>query len=498
MIFILSSAFIEKEFQIEFGEIPPIFLPIQDKNLIYLQLDSLKKFNEKIVITLPKGFETPYSFKKLIQQYECEILFFDPRISLGKLLAAILKKYNDSIYRIYYGDTLVNNLDQKDGNFYFVSKTYSDNSWFFFNKKELFFSGYFQFADKKKIINFLILSKFNFDVFFNEASSFYLKRKINNNILDFGHINTYFINKAEFLKGRSFNNFYFRNNKIKKYSNNYKKIKAEVLWFKKIPKEIKQFCVQLLDYDDKSYTIEYLPYISLSEYFLHSKLSIFVWEKIIKAVYLYLNTISKIPIRTNETFDEKAYFNNLAKYFDNLIDYIEEAQLIDTNKNLIINGRKFNSLKFELKEIKRKVLQSKNIIKYIHGDLSFSNIFYDSRLGQIKLIDPRGLDFKNNYSLIGNFNYEIAKFFQLLYGDYDLILSGNFELIENDNCYKFVVHKTDYQIQIQNSLRNSIIHKKYFNKATMNLIRFLYISMLPKHSDSKERQIAFILNFFII
>ena len=58
MIFIPSAAYVNSEFQLEFGKFPPAFLPIANKRLYKYQLEVIKTHfpNEKILISLPDDF----------------------------------------------------------------------------------------------------------------------------------------------------------------------------------------------------------------------------------------------------------------------------------------------------------------------------------------------------------------------------------------------------------------------------------------------------------
>ena len=57
MILIASAAYLDTEFQIEFGKLPPAFLPIGNRRLYERQLVAIKnKFpDEDIYISLPES-----------------------------------------------------------------------------------------------------------------------------------------------------------------------------------------------------------------------------------------------------------------------------------------------------------------------------------------------------------------------------------------------------------------------------------------------------------
>ena len=66
MILISSAAYVEREFQLEFGALPPALLPVGNKRLFEFQIKALKESfnNEKIVLSLPKSYVLNFRIKK--------------------------------------------------------------------------------------------------------------------------------------------------------------------------------------------------------------------------------------------------------------------------------------------------------------------------------------------------------------------------------------------------------------------------------------------------
>ena len=83
----------------------------------------------------------------------------------------------------------------------------------------------------------------------------------------------------------------------------------------------------------------------------------------------------------------------------------------------------------------------------VHGDLCFSNIMYDSRMNVIKVIDPRGLNNKQELTIYGNQTYDLAKLCHSLIGLYDFIIADEFELIKSENVGYKLIFNVDSRIE---------------------------------------------------
>jgi len=97
-----------------------------------------------------------------------------------------------------------------------------------------------------------------------------------------------------------------------------------------------------------------------------------------------------------------------------------------------------------------------------------------------------------------DFNYEIAKLFQFIYGNYDQIMSNNYLFSSNNYQFNINIYNTDYQNLVRKLFLCSSLKNKFFTKVTKDLIKILYLSMIPNHEESKERQLIFLLTSLII
>lgn len=131
----------------------------------------------------------------------------------------------------------------------------------------------------------------------------------------------------------------------------------------------------------------------------------------------------------------------------------------------------------------------------LHGDFCFSNILYDSRGDRIKVIDPRGLNYKNDFTIYGDLKYDFAKLTHSIIGFYDYIIAGYYKIEESANGSIQIVFDIDDRVL---SIHNNFIHSFKLNNLTvreiMPLVILLFLSMLPLHADRPDRQKAMLIN----
>ncbi len=130
---------------------------------------------------------------------------------------------------------------------------------------------------------------------------------------------------------------------------------------------------------------------------------------------------------------------------------------------------------------------------FIHGDFCFSNIMYDFKSGDIKVFDPRGLDFDGKVTAFGDKSYDYAKLMHSVIGLYDFIISGFYE--GDINNYEII-----FNIDIDSEIYE--IQKLFFQMFQLEkekiyaIMIHLFLSMLPLHDDNKNKQNALLANVF--
>src|SRR5580658_1182732 len=111
---ITSAAYINPEMAAEFGMLPPAFLPIGNSRLFKLQAELLRRFVDRIVLTLPSSFDVPAHDQELLARLQIETLPIEDGLTLSEsILFAVIQSTNceEPLY-ILHGDTLFLGVDE--------------------------------------------------------------------------------------------------------------------------------------------------------------------------------------------------------------------------------------------------------------------------------------------------------------------------------------------------------------------------------------------------
>lgn len=499
MIIIDSSNYIPEAFIYDFGKLPDVFLPIGNNRVIDIIIKRSHKNNEQIIVIIPNNFN--------------------------------LDKINN------YQLSLTNIIFFKESQFQEISNFFSENSYEEFKNIKYFYrlalpigdKNYFEkFKDFSKVIPSYaieIQEKFKIDKLFTE-------NKINNfeginkylyqlnlfNTKNTSKINTidlkipahYFKARAELVGIRFFNKLKINNNKILKTVDIPEKGRNEANWYKNTKKYIPNISPVIIEEsnDKKSYSLEYLPMVSLSEIYTYGQIDINYWEQIFISIsnvldnmnQAALDIISKNNIKIKQNYLEEYDQEIFLKKTVERLKYFCESKKISYPFDVSINNNKKVSIEkliyFAFDHV--KIIGKKFL--YAHGDFCLSNILYDSRLNIIKLVDPRGHKEENNFNeMIKCQVYDLTKLAHSLLGYYDLINAGEIR------SASYVINKKNISIICNFSV--DFYHEMIFEKASKyEFIKdcklkeylpgtiLLFLSMLPLHSDDEFKQLTLLGN----
>jgi hypothetical protein len=166
----------------------------------------------------------------------------------------------------------------------------------------------------------------------------------------------------------------------------------------------------------------------------------------------------------------------------------------DLDAAVSFNGNALPSLREILEDCIHQALDLPPVYGFMHGDLCFSNILYDSRSNSIKLIDPRGLADSDRSPVLGNMSYDVAKFTHSIVGLYDHIISGHYRLALDGTAFQFQLFVTEETLEVVQYFEQLSILGSLKVRDHLPLVITLFLSMLPLHSDQPQRQLAFIAN----
>jgi len=528
MILIASGAYLQGEFASEVGLLPPSFLPIGNKRLYEHQIDFLKSRYEQeqdLYLSVPASYVIDDFDQVCLQKMGAKVLKVPDGLSLGDSLLfcwnATGKHYHS--LTLLHGDTLFLNACFKDENVISVHANHGfykratlgkkaeileqvHDKWT--NDYEQVISGFFHFSDPLLFMKSLVEVKSDFIhgiLRYHHTNPVILVS--DGDWLDFGHINSFFHSRTHMTTQRAFNELNIGLRSISKSSKDKTlKIYAEGNWFAKLPLPLRLYTPALLDlqksgenYHQASYQLEYLYLLPLSDLFVFSRLTKGSWETVFSGIFEMLEDFSNFrPEHVSQQTLNEVNGLYLPKTIERLNKYAQQAGFSINQEQFCIGGDENFTLP-QIATLSAVYISqaTEQDISIVHGDLCFSNMLFDGRVGAIKCIDPRGITPGNEFSLYGDRRYDLAKLYHSIVGFYDLIIAGRFEIeMISKNCINInfsqnkQLHKEVYETFKKIILNNS----GYQEKEILAITVHLFLSMLPLHSDHPERQEAFISN----
>lgn len=512
MILIASAAYVNSEFQVEFGRLPPSFLPIGNVRLYERQIQVLKHNfpAENIYLSLPDSYELPPKDARYLALNHVSILRSDEHLRLSDAIAYAVSKVNNASegLRLLHGDTLLADIPT-ELDVIGVVETDNDYAWEIEklgSHSEFVWCGYFSFSDVNLFKEKLISTQ---DGFVGAVRQYDrclpMKRKDIGHWYDFGHINTYFQSRARMTTERAFNSLTIDDGCVRKTGRPFKKISAEANWFINLPASLRSFCPQFIDAGNDAnghpyYSLEYLPLPPLNDVFVHGKNPIFFWDKIFKLCNNFLvrcheqqldgETVERIAMSAAKLAKEKTDAR--------LQEFCKQADFIGYDLPMSLNGEQLPTLSFIIEHCLNEWEKSVPKPGIAHGDFCLSNILFDSRSDRIKVIDPRGLDASGDLTTVGDLRYDLAKLTHSVIGLYDHIVSGAFD-VHMEMQYGVCVFKLDIPIDERIvAIQELFLNRTYIGDVrpheVMPLTILLFFSMLPLHADNPRRQLGFFAN----
>lgn len=519
---ITSGAYSNDEITSDFGLLPTSFLPVGHKRLLELQINLLKEFKGRAFISLPDNYNLLSRDRDLLLKNNIKVHRTNPNLNLSQSILGFINDLDlvgNSRLFILHGDTLFKSIDF-DSDLLYYGTTDMFYKWgdliefdeqnYAHKSQRNVISGYFSFSDitlLKKELNKYISFELALKGYHNSSPLKIIKSK---GWLDFGHSNLYYRSKRRLNVTRSFNRTIVENNHIRKESKVIEKIRREFQWFKNVPETVNPFLPQVWGYKENkekaSYIIEFIGAPTMQEKYVFGNLPEYTYFKIIDRIFDFIQTeksikdnsdISNVRLNLKKLYIEKTE--------SRIKDFIQKSNF-NISQEVLINGEKFPSLSFFSNEVlsvlEENIEKTKDLqrLTLMHGDLCFSNILFDSRSNNIKIIDPRGSLNKNlddSNIIYGDFRYDLAKLGHSIIGNYDFIVSGFYNL-------KYDLNNLSFELDIQSSKSKSL--EEYFYEKCIDLgvskkfikasITNLFLSMLPLHDEDENRQIALLLNAY--
>ena len=516
MIIINSADYVISELQNEIGRIPPVFLPIGNKHVLRYQVAFLReKFSDKepIYVTLPINYSLSKHEINALEELNVKTIFVKEKLSLGMALIYVLNSIGvyDETLHLLHGDTIISDLPTGD-DIVCVGRTASDYKWKDYkdlSESKLVWCGYFSFSSTKNFLTCLASTQGNFADSVAMYEDYTQLSYVNvNKWFDVGHVNTYFTTRCSITTERAFNSLRITDGVVWKSGEATKKIQAESWWFRNIPCSLKRYIPQFIEEGNSDnskpfYVTEFVSCLPLNELYVYGRNTTHYWSKIFDLIFNFMHACKKnfphedLSIEHNVKIGSESLFKD--KTISRLNDF-SKAQNFNLNSPVIYEGELLPTTIEIANDCIEKSLAIPVINAVLHGDLCLSNIIYDSRTENIKVIDPRGLDFKNNFSIYGNQIYDISKLLHSIVGMYDFIIADLYELsFDETNGWSLNFNEEQRYHDIQkNLMERSIVVGQ--TKVSMEMIIaptiLLFLSMIPLHYDKPNRQKAMLANAY--
>ena len=531
-LLIPSALLVPSDMRNKFGELPTALFPLGNKTMIERLYDKYKDIVDVIYIVVKRKqllINDYINSKKLpigiIELDELKDLGYT--IQYGMEFILDKEPLIDYIY-VNFADLLLDeNVPINNHNFFYYASGMSTDEWTYFkdnngtitdilDKCPLsenyhisdfsgIFVGLFGFAKPYYFLELLkqysnVHSEMDtfYQAIFTYSQEYPFTILHSQNWFDVGHSDNY--SKATTsVAARSFNSIEIDEQRgiLKKRSENKEKLVNEIRWYLRIPNKLQYLLPRVYDYSldltDPYVSMEYYGYHTLHESLVFGDLPLVKWQAIFQKLLFAINDMGKFTV-TGERIQFEAALRDiyLQKTFDRLDMMRNEPDFHSFFENTItINGKEYRSLNEYLKMLpqlieKLVVYTFTGQFNIIHGDLCFANILIEDTYDFIRVIDPRGKF--GTFDIYGDGRYELAKLMHTLEGKYDFIIEDMFDIDVIGNTIEYHVHK---QIDNITNVFLDVFRESIDNIQAVRLIEAtLFLSMIPLHSDYKQRQFA--------
>jgi len=164
--------------------------------------------------------------------------------------------------------------------------------------------------------------------------------------------------------------------------------------------------------------------------------------EIIKKIILGLKELHTLTTPIAANIDD-CKTNYLTKTFERL-DRVKNLVPFGDSEFITINGKRCLNVFFYQKELNEMLFNSfPKEFNFIHGDPTFSNIMLETESVEPFFIDPRG--YFGNTKYFGDKNYDWAKLYYSIVGNYDQFNLKNFSLEITDTEVKLKILSSNWE-----------------------------------------------------
>lgn len=502
MILLPAAKYVEGDLRAELGNVPPVGLPVGNRVLLSYQVElisAIRRPGELAVLSLPEDYKPSLFLSRIIDNSDLTVVNIPNGLSLAdSLLYAVnmLAQHHDDL-RILHGDTLLASIPSEPDCLGLV-KTPTDYHWEAEpNSDGMIWGGYFSFSDIPLIVRCLTMARADFA----GAVRLYAEQQDIARVeldgwRDFGHANTYFGSRSMVTSERAFNSLQIKQGIVHKRSQLEGKVDAEATWFERLPLRLKPFVPAYYGRSpDQGYYLEYLVLCPLNEIFVHGRRSSRAWAGIFHSVATWFASAAADPADDGlvERIRDELIVTKTQTRF---ADYCDSSGHL-TEQDFVLNGVTLPPSKVVIHDCIEKALSCPVFPGIVHGDLCFSNAFYDSRASRLRVLDPRGARMAGGGDEVGDMVYDLAKLAHSVLGLYDFIIAEGYDItVHTENEMHFAISAPDNITELQNAfLKTDFLPGLNVSECLATMV-LLFFSMLPLHADKPHRQRALLANAY--
>ncbi|MBV9570697.1 MAG: hypothetical protein JO056_05605 [Alphaproteobacteria bacterium] len=515
---IASAAYVNPEMAVEFGRLPPSFLPAGNARLFVRQVQLLQRLAGRVVLTLPEGFSIAAHDARLLRNLSVEVVRIAEGVSLAEslMLALIQSVEGDEAAVLLHGDTLFIGMESFPWDAFSVHAENHPYPWAVVESRapvkvrsvedglcaeQPIVSGLFSFSRGVDFLRSLARTR-DFLAALNDYAACVPDFHPVENCglwLDLGHLNTYYETRRTLTTERTFNTLAISRNIVCKTSTQCEKMEAEASWYEALPSKLKPYVPVYLGrlnspLTSHGYSLSYEYLCPLSDLYVFGALPAPVWQRIFASCRDVLSLLRTAkPNSVREAWFTHLYNGKAVARFE----AFARSAGIETGRAWSINGEVLppptDIIERMAEIIGPPVMEDAGIL---HGDFCLSNILFDFRQGSVKLVDPRGYTEPGTPELFGDTRYDLGKLHHSVVGGYDMIVAGYYDL-RQDAPYTltFEIGTIPERHRLEKLFIDIVCEgdeKRVRVAAAISVL--LFFSMLPLHGDNQQRQWAFLAN----
>jgi hypothetical protein len=263
-------------------------------------------------------------------------------------------------------------------------------------------------------------------------------------------------------------------------------------WYLSLPDDLQALTPRILRHENTNDHVrivqEFYGYPTLAELYVYGDLDIEIWESILRKVLSVQREFNRYPGELTEDEIQTMYWGKTFKRIE-ILSQITYWRSLLAKPEIQWNGQSLinvHEIITELEPVIKNLAVSAQV-GIIHGDFCFSNILFDVNSQIIRLIDPRGRFGRKG--IYGDRRYDIAKLRHSISGLYDFILADLFQISESDSgAFSGCIFTNGLQKSLMDYFDHLVEQNGYSLQEVRLIEGLLFISMLPYHQDTPDRQ----------